>query len=236
MIQSQENMKKISVKKYQYCLFIVLMLIMTNCAKAPEVVKISPPPPQVEVQPTPQPELTPLDRWQMLVRENRYASIDKKLESVNEFFNQFEFAEDLFLWGKSDYWATLIETLTKSSGDCEDFTIAKYFTLRNLNVPDESMRITYVMSLKSKAPHMVLTLRRNSTEEPIVLDTNNNHLSPISRRQDLVPVYSFNSNGYWIAKKEDGWDGKRLGDPSKLSLWASVLERMNQSKSGYSDG
>lgn len=236
MIQTPSNYKKIFEARYWYWLFVVITLVMASCAKAPKVVEKKLPLPPVEVQQSPEPELTTYDRWQMLVKENRHSSMDKKLENVNEFFNQFEFVEDSHLWGRKDYWATLFETLYKRGGDCEDFTIAKYFTLRSLNVPEESMRITYVISLKTNEPHMVLTLKLNSSEEPIVLDTNNNYLFPVSRRQDLVPVYSFNSSGYWIAKKEEGWEGRRLGDSSKLSLWASVLKRMNRVGSGYSDG
>lgn len=236
MIYFQENIGRNRAVTRWYFLLIVLTLILANCAKAPDVVDITPPPtPQIKAQPAPQPDLTPYDRWQILVQKNKHAPLSEKLENVNEFFNQFEFVDDSSLWGKKDYWATLFETLYKQGGDCEDFTIAKYFTLRNLNVPEENLRLTYVISLKTKEPHMVLTLRLDPSEEPIVLDTNNNFLSPVSRRQDLVPVYSFNSKGYWIAKKEKGWDGKRLGGPSKLKLWASVLRRMSLNEE-YSDG
>eukprot|EP00362_Geleiidae_sp_MMETSP1317_P000800 CAMPEP_0201285118 /NCGR_PEP_ID=MMETSP1317-20130820/95249_1 /ASSEMBLY_ACC=CAM_ASM_000770 /TAXON_ID=187299 /ORGANISM="Undescribed Undescribed, Strain Undescribed" /LENGTH=98 /DNA_ID=CAMNT_0047608279 /DNA_START=1 /DNA_END=297 /DNA_ORIENTATION=+ len=98
------------------------------------------------------------------------------------------------------------------------------------------MRLTYVISIKTNKPHIVLTFQPNAWQEPLVLDTMNNYLFPVSRRTDLVPVYSFNEYGYWIARKKDGWEGERLGSAAKLPLWWSLLERMKMSRYVYSDG
>jgi len=217
-----------------YFLVLLISLAFIGCTKAPPVAKKIPPTPERVKISLPAPELSTLEKWKKLVQENRYASIDKKVVSVNKFFNQFDFIDDHYLWGKDDYWATLSETLAKNGGDCEDFTIAKYFTLKNLNIPEENMRITYVFSLKTGEPHMVLTLNMNPLQEPIVLDTLNNYLFPVSRRSDLVPVYSFNEKWYWLAKKQNSWKGKRLGSASKLSLWKGVLKRMEMNKTRLS--
>ena len=155
----------------------------------------------------------------------RTAPIQDKLRSVNAFFNRFEFIEDQYLWGQDDYWATLFETLSKSGGDCEDFTVAKYFTLRDLDVTDQQLRITYVISLQTKKPHMVLTYSPDGRTDPLVLDTVNPEILPVSRRPDLMPVYSFNQVGYWLARRHDGWAGKPLGKPAQLSHWWSLLQR-----------
>jgi predicted transglutaminase-like cysteine proteinase len=219
------------------CLVLLFSaLSVVNCTKSPQVAQQVVSQPEVAKPSDPAPRSTSLERWQKLVQENRYASIDQKLVGVTEFFNRFDSIEDKYLWGRDDYWATLFETLEMSGGDCEDFTIAKYFTLRELNIPEESMRLTYVISLKTKKPHMVLTLLRDSSQEPIVLDSNNNYLFPVSMRQDLVPVFSFNADGYWLAKKGDGWKGKRIGSAAKLSLWQSVLLRMKEGEVEISSG
>lgn len=210
-------------------------MAVISCTKAPPVSPYIPKKP-VRVEPSPKPELTKLELWQQLVYENRYSAVDAKLLSVNEFFNQFEFIEDKYLWGTEDYWATLFETLSMSKGDCEDITIAKYFTLKDLNIPEENMRLTYVISVKTRKPHIVLTFQPDAVQEPLVLDTMNNYLYPVSRRTDLVPVYSFNENGYWIARLKDGWKGERLGSAAKLSLWWELLKRMEMSRYVYSDG
>jgi len=205
---------------------VAASLVVASCTKAPQVAKNTPTRPEIVEKEPPQAQESTLERWQKLIRENRYASTESKLISVNNFFNQFDDGEDRFLWGQDDYWATLAETLAKSGGDCEDFTIAKYFTLKKLNIPAEDMRLTYVITLKTRKPHMVLTFNPDPLQEPIVLDTMNSYLFPVSKRSDLLPVYSFNEYGYWLAKKQNGWTGKRLGNASRLSLWRGVLERM----------
>jgi len=226
-ISRKNNRKTGNLNVHCFGCFLVLFLTLftLSCSKPPVVIQTTLPEPEVAEQSAPEPELTQLERWQKLVRENRYASIDQKLVSVNEFFNRFDYIEDRYLWGRNDYWATLTETLNKSGGDCEDFTIAKYFTLLELNIPEKSMRLTYVFCAKNKKPHMVLTLLVDSSQEPLVLDTLNDHLFPVSRRSDLIPVYSFNSEGYWLVKNQKGWKSERLGSAEKLSLWQGVLQR-----------
>ncbi|MDM8349520.1 transglutaminase-like cysteine peptidase [Pseudomonas sp. sp1636] len=52
------------------------------------------------------------------------------------------------MWGERDYWATPIEALVKGAADCEDYSLAKYFSLRQLGVPTGKLRLTYVKALK----------------------------------------------------------------------------------------
>lgn len=198
---------------------------VVSCSKAPQVAPIIPPEPEI-VEPTPAPVLTKMELWKQLVAENRFAPVDKKLATVNTFFNQFDFVEDKYLWGSEDYWATPFETLRMSGGDCEDISIAKYFTLKDLNIPQDAMRLTYVISVKTRKPHVVLTFQPHSLQEPLVLDTMHNYLFPVSKRTDLVPVYSFNEDGFWVARLKQGWKGERLGNAAKMSLWWGLLERM----------
>ena len=206
---------------------VVFLLTLSSCARKPQVAKEPPPPPEaVQPEPAPPPEPSKLEGWRQLVRQQRVASIQEKLRSVNAFFNRFEFVEDRYLWGREDYWATLFETLRMSGGDCEDLTIAKYFTLRDLDIADQHLRLTYVISLQTKKPHMVLTYSPEVKADPLVLDTVNQEILPVSRRSDLVPVYSFNQDGYWLARRQEGWDGEQLGGPARLSQWWSLLQRI----------
>ena len=79
--------------------------------------------------------------WSKLSTENKSADDKKKLEAVNTFFNFIEYRKDLAHWGKEDYWATPLEFVVSGAGDCEDFAVAKYFTLLELGVPDEKLLI-----------------------------------------------------------------------------------------------
>ena len=162
--------------------------------------------------------------WHALIREKSQAPEMEKLESVNSFFNKLEFVDDLYHWKKEDYWATPQEMLISNGGDCEDFATAKYFTLRNLEIPDEKMRLTYVKSLKLKQPHMILSFYREPTAEPLILDNLVDVILSASERPDLIPIYSFNGQGYWLARKQSS---EHLGGSDQLSLWQELRQRLS---------
>ena len=74
--------------------------------------------------------------WQKLVQEHQFDAPDKKLSNVNHFFNQLEFVSDQKHWQKDDYWASPVEMLASNGGDCEDFSVAKYFSLIAMGMPE----------------------------------------------------------------------------------------------------
>ena len=166
--------------------------------------------------------------WQKLLQESAQQTAPAKLKQVNDFFNRrVKFGDDQEIWGQSDYWATPMETLGKGAGDCEDFTIAKYFTLLLLNVPDEKLRLIYVqariggVNSSITQAHMVLAYYPTPEVEPLILDNLVNDMQPASRRPDLLPVFSFNTQGLW-----QGTTGVRgAGGPASLSRWQELLRR-----------
>ena len=100
--------------------------------------------------------------WQRLVRDNKAAGATAtRVESVsrrqvNGIFNQVPYRTDQQHWGAEDYWATPTEMLGSFGGDCEDYSISKYLSLKEIGVPVEKLRITYVRALKLGESHMVL--------------------------------------------------------------------------------
>jgi len=150
----------------------------------------------------------------------------EKLELVNNYMNQTPFVSDLQHWGKEDYWATPVEFLSTNAGDCEDYSIAKYFALRALGVPDEKLRITYVKELVIyNEAHMVLAYFPSPDAEPLVLDNINKSIRPASARTDLLPVYSFNGSGLWLAKDQTG-RGQSVGGSDRIGHWKDVQARL----------
>jgi predicted transglutaminase-like cysteine proteinase len=166
--------------------------------------------------------------WQNLVDKNLNRSDKDKLRAVNRFFNRNHFLTDQEHWHKEDYWATPIEFLATKGGDCEDFAIAKYITLRALEIPDKQLRITYVKSLTLNQAHMVLTYYATPKATPLVLDNLINQIKPATSRMDLKPIYSFNGNGLWMAKMRG--EGQRVGEADDLDMWQDFIERMQREK------
>ncbi len=107
-----------------------------------------------------------------------------ELQGFNALWNKVPYYSDLEHWGMEDYWATPVETMSSNGGDCEDYSIAKYFSLRELGIPSQNLRITYVRSLKLNMPHMVLAYYPTPNADPYILDNLTGELAPASERTD----------------------------------------------------
>ncbi len=163
---------------------------------------------------------------QQLVEDGQRESERTKLQRVNAFFNRVNYASDYARWDQKDYWATPFEVLGLNSADCEDYAIAKYFTLVSMGIDEERLRITYVKSIELNEAHMVLAYYRSPAAEPLILDNLTARIAPAGERTDLVPVYSFNGADLWLAinRVED----KKVGDADRLSRWRAYQSRLMQ--------
>ena len=164
--------------------------------------------------------------WQRLVRDNKTATTSARPETaglrvVNIFFNQIPYINDLRNWGVEDYWATPTEMLGSFGGDCEDYAIGKYLSLKEIGIPIEKLRITYVRALNLGESHMVLAYYPTPDADPLILDNLNGEIRPASQRPDLEPVYSFNDDDLWLSSGSN-----RKGGASNVRLWRELLEKL----------
>lgn len=164
--------------------------------------------------------------WQTLIRENAGRSEMERLENVNSFFNQLQFVDDMTHWHKLDYWATPVEFLSTGAGDCEDFSLAKYFTLKALGIAEDKLNMTYVKALRLNQAHMVVTYYAAANTVPLVLDNLVADIQPATERKDLLPVYSFNGLGLWLAKSRG--KGQKVGSSDGLKRWQDLLNSMSE--------
>ncbi|MBP0048989.1 transglutaminase-like cysteine peptidase [Marinobacterium sp. AK62] len=167
-----------------------------------------------------------LDAWQRLIRESANLPEHEKLKRVNRFFNQVRFLDDIVHWKKKDYWATPVEFLISNGGDCEDFSIAKYYTLRALGVADEKMSLAYVKALELNQAHMVLTYYDTPQSMPLVLDNLIGDIRPANERPDLLHVYTFNGDSLWLSKR--GRRAELVGTSDRLAPWVKLRDRIQQ--------
>lgn len=164
--------------------------------------------------------------WLDLMRSHGEEAELEKLRRVNDFFNRIRYANDEDHWGQKDYWATPLEFLSTDAGDCEDFSIAKYVTLRQLGVATEKMKMTFVTALELNQPHMVLAYYTTPDADPLILDSLVHEIRPGSRRADLLPVYSFNADGLWVSVARG--QGLRVGSSQQVGLWRDLALRMKR--------
>ena len=161
---------------------------------------------------------------QTLLQQSAALDDEARLAAVNDFFNRrIVFAEDSEVWAQADYWASPLELLQQGRGDCEDYAIAKYFSLLALGMPVARLRLVYVRAQVGgdSQAHMVLAYYAQPNAEPLILDNLIGSVRPASRRPDLAPVFSFNSEGLW-----QGVGAQSAGDPqARLSRWRDVLAK-----------
>ena len=167
-----------------------------------------------------------LQRTQSLLRDMELPVADEleKVKNINQFYNrQIQYREDIDNWGAVDHWTSPMELLQRGMGDCEDYAIAKYFSLVAMGLPPAKMRMVYVRAQTGGAiqAHMVLAYYPDPTAEPWILDNLITDIRPASRRPDLAPVFSFNAEGLW-----QGVGSATAGDPTaRLSRWREVLSK-----------
>jgi predicted transglutaminase-like cysteine proteinase len=167
-----------------------------------------------------------LNEWQEIMQNNLASAEETKRKAANDFFNRIPWLTDDEHWGQADYWATPLEMIGTHGGDCEDYSISKYFTLLELKVPKERLLITYVRAPALKQTHMVLAYYPTPSADPLILDNDNQTIMRGSERTDLIPVYSFNGDGLWLAVQRSL--GRRVRDASTLAQWRGLLERMEK--------
>lgn len=151
----------------------------------------------------------------------------EKVHKVHKFFNMSRYVSDINLWGKSDYWATRMEFLGKGAGDCEDFVISKYFTLKQLGVSTKKLFFTYVKAIKYNQAHMVLTYYKTPDSIPLVIDSLINEILPATLRKDLIPVYSFNGDALFLSKQTGLGQIVPSGN-KRNKKWLKLIDRIRK--------
>ena len=162
--------------------------------------------------------------WEELLSKDIDSDM-KKLKRVNDFFNKMIFfVNDIELYAVKDYWATPVEFLCHGAGDCEDYAVAKFFSLKTLGVEEGKLRMAYVKSLTYNEMHMVMAYYSTPSAEPLILCNQIDEIKPASERKDLVPIFTFNVTGLWLAHERG--QGKLAGKSSRLTAWTDLQQRM----------
>jgi predicted transglutaminase-like cysteine proteinase len=142
--------------------------------------------------------------WRQVIRLSNEKPPMDRLKTVNAFFNQWPYRLDIEVYGKSDHWASPNEFL-KLSGDCEDYSIIKYFALRQLGFEMKNLRIVVVKDRIRNIGHAVLAVYLDGSA--YILDNLSNMVLPHSRYQHYIPQYSVNEANRWAHIRPIGKQG-----------------------------
>jgi len=182
-----------------------------------------------DMLPDANPDLLKYERfvqWKNLIDDAKDDNEWQMINRVNQFFNQIHYVSDSNLWGESDYWATPTEFLRSNAGDCEDFAIAKYYTLVAMGVDESKMRLTHVTMTGTGEAHMVLLVEETGSATMLTLDNRSDKIIPFISQSDLSPIYSFNANDLWITETKT--EMVKVGKSSQIKLWKKLKQRMKQ--------
>lgn len=134
-------------------------------------------------------------KWEALLTELKGKPLAEKMRRVNDFFNAVTYVEDIKNFGVQDYWQTPYEFMDKG-GDCEDYAIAKYISLKRLGVAESTMRIMIVQDNNlGGIMHAVLEVRDGNTR--YILD---NQVKAVTNQANIFhyrPIYAINTQAWW---------------------------------------
>lgn len=215
---------RLTLALFLTCLFAVFPLLPPASAYEPQRLRTS-----LEARyPRSSPRI--LERLDSVIASARLSAGDLgRIEAINDFFNQrILFEDDRDIWGEDDYWATPLETLAVGRGDCEDIAIAKYYALKAAGIAVSRMRLVYVRATvtgprgPTSQAHMVVAYYETPTAEPLILDNLDTRIRPASERDDLLPIFSFNSEAIWSGATANG---RRESGTRDLNRWADLQRR-----------
>ncbi len=136
-----------------------------------------------------------MTRWLEFLAGLRNRPPAEQLREVNRYSNRMAYVLDLENYGIEDYWAIPRQFLG-NGGDCEDYAITKFFSLRWLGYAGDELRIVVVQDTNLRVPHAVLAVGRGN--DIMVLDNQVREVLPHRQVVHYAPVYSINQQNWWI--------------------------------------
>jgi len=135
--------------------------------------------------------------WLKLLAGLKSRPVMEQLDAVNRAMNRHPYITDPVNWGVPDYWAAPDQFLRKN-GDCEDYAIAKYLSLRQLGFDADRLRVVVLQDLNLGVPHAVLIVFVKG--QAMLLDNQISDVIPASAVHHYKPIYSINENAWWLHK------------------------------------
>jgi len=135
-----------------------------------------------------------MNSWADFISSLRNKPPLEQIKAVNSQMNRSEYVTDLANWGINNYWETPLEFL-KKSGNCKDYAIAKFYSLKELGFPEDDMRIVVLMDNNIHILHSVLVVKFHGQE--LVLDNQVKQIVSSDKIYHYEPIYAVNETGWW---------------------------------------
>ncbi len=136
-----------------------------------------------------------LQGWRRFLDGIRGLDRMAQIREVNRRMNLAPYIEDRDNWGIDDYWETPGEFFNRS-GDCEDYAIAKYLSLRLLGFSPDELRVVVVQDTNLNLVHSILIVYHDG--QALVLDNQIADVVPMTSIRHYQPYYSINEEHWWL--------------------------------------
>jgi len=170
-----------------------------------------------------------IKKYELLKKKIKNYSTIRKLSHINSFYNNILPQLDNQKYGISDYWSTRKEFLIDGKGDCEDYTIAKYFSLIENGFSKENLFLAVVKVSGQTTDHMVLFYFKSKDEIPLVLDNLSFKVIPLNNRPKLDVKFIFNEKESFLITNNK-IDKKVNVNWGKDDKWNNLLKRVYVNK------
>lgn len=136
-----------------------------------------------------------LKPWYKFLNSIKGLPKSEQIIRVNNFANKQPYILDIDNYGQEDYWAVVREFLARS-GDCEDYSLTKFFSLRLLGFSNDELRIVVLQDTNLRIGHAVLAVKYGSDE--LILDNQSRQVLSHKSIKHYVPLYTVNEEQWWL--------------------------------------
>jgi len=140
-------------------------------------------------------ERCPYTEWVAMIASSRDLDPRAQVEAVNSFVNRWDYITDPINWGQDDFWTTPREFFDKA-GDCEDYAIAKFMSLRALGFPRDVVRVVAVRDLNLGVGHAVAIVMLEG--ETLLLDNQIDRVVGTDTVHHYRPVFAASEDRWWL--------------------------------------
>lgn len=135
-----------------------------------------------------------LKNWNAFLAKISNLSPLQQIKAVNQYANDKDYVLDMDNYGIEDYWA-IVKEFFYNGGDCEDYAITKFFSLRRLGFRDSDLRIVILQDTNLRIPHAVLAVSLGG--QILILDNQSREVLSPQQIFHYVPLFSVNEEG-WV--------------------------------------
>ena len=133
--------------------------------------------------------------WKAMIQSLKDKPFFEQLRIINKYANVYPYITDPENWGTADYWETPFEFL-ELSGNCKDYAITKYYSLRMLGIPAERLRLIILQDLNlGGVIHAILGVYKDG--ELYILDNQIQQVIPARKIYHYKPIYAINETSWW---------------------------------------